>query len=90
MAREIGAKYYIPAKGAPPGSWMANNQVWIREQMASGRQIFDIGPEQGRRMFLGETSPYYAMEHNEIFGSGYRNYAMIWTDESFAAGAAAA
>jgi RHS repeat-associated protein len=81
QAREIGADYYQPAPGTPPSQWMVNNKVWIQEQMARGRQIIDIGPDPARGLYPAETSPYYAMEHGEIFGSGYNNYVQYWLDE---------
>jgi hypothetical protein len=80
-AEDIGAEYYKPTPGAPPSEWMANNRAWIQEQMARGRQIIDIGPDPTRAAYPLETSPYYAMEHGEIFGSGYANYMQHWLDE---------
>jgi hypothetical protein len=40
-----------------------------------------IGPDPTRAAYPLETSPYYAMEHGEIFGSGYANYMQHWLDE---------
>lgn len=81
-ANDIGADYYQPAPGAPPSEWMANNQAWIQDQMAQGRQSIDIGPDPARALYPAPTSPYYAMEQNQIFGSGYGNYVQHWLDET--------
>ncbi len=65
VAERIGAKYY-KATETVAKNWIANNTRWIKEQIASGKRIFDIGPESGRI-----NSPYYQVEVDQLQQAGF-------------------
>lgn len=72
-AKTIGADYYKPSRGTPPGNWLYNNRKWLERQMRNGVHIIDIGPDPRRRA-LGHISPYYEMEQASIRRRGYARY----------------
>ena len=64
VAEEIGAKTYRPTSKIVE-NWLANNTRWIQRQIASGKRIFDIGPE-GARI----SSKYYQREVDQLTKAG--------------------
>ena len=59
---------------------MAHNRVWINEQMNQGRGIIDVGPAPGRANFPEPTSPWYAMERDQIAQRDYPWYQKTQVD----------
>jgi RHS repeat-associated protein len=56
VAEKIGATYY-KATSKVAENWLSNNATWMQRQIASGKRIFDIGPEAARI-----NSQYYQKE----------------------------
>jgi RHS repeat-associated protein len=67
VAARIGAHTFNP-RSTNPSRWMINQRRWIRAQIRSGRQIFDIGIERGR---LTGRSDFYATERAILGDAGY-------------------
>ena len=65
-ATAMGAGSYEAPAGAPRYLWMRNNELWINAVMDQECKIFDIGALPGRANFPWPTSPYYAMELQQI------------------------
>ncbi len=66
VAEKIGAKYYA-ATSKVAENWLSNNTRWIQRQIASGKRIFDIGPE-GARI----NSKYYQREVEQLTKAGLK------------------
>ncbi len=64
VAEELGAKTYAPTSKVA-ANWLKNNTRWIKDQIKSGRQIFDIGIDAAR-----ERSKYYQREVQELTKAG--------------------
>ncbi|MBK6879161.1 MAG: hypothetical protein IPH01_00005, partial [Elusimicrobia bacterium] len=67
IADEIGAHVFSPTS-KNPNRYMINQKRWIRDQISSGRQIFDAGFDPARV----KRSPYYAVETQELVSAGYQ------------------
>jgi RHS repeat-associated protein len=66
VAEKIGAKYY-KVRSMNAEKWLANNTRWIQAQIASGKRIFDIGPEAGKI-----ASKYYQAEVDQLTKAGLK------------------
>jgi hypothetical protein len=66
IADEIGAHVFNPSS-KDPNRYFINQKRWIREQIKSGRQIFDVGLDPNR----GKRSPFYDLETKELMSAGY-------------------
>jgi RHS repeat-associated protein len=75
VAGKIGADVYEPPPDVPE-NWLRNNVSWIKEQIASGRRILDIGVHRGRP---SGRSPYYTAEKESLTDAGYQRTFVGWT-----------
>ncbi|MBK7235546.1 MAG: RHS repeat-associated core domain-containing protein [Sterolibacteriaceae bacterium] len=71
-ANKIGGKTYRPWTNDPfkPDLGMKRNERWIADQIRSGREIIDIGPDFARRAATQRSSPFYEMERRSLVGFG--------------------
>ena len=76
----MGADVYSPPYFESATQSMAHNRVWINEQMNQGRGIVDVGPAPGRANFPEPTSPWYAMERDQIAQRDYPWYQQTQVD----------
>jgi hypothetical protein len=67
IAKEIKAHVFSPTSKNPE-RYIINQRRWIRAQIKSGRQMFDVGLDPAR----SNRSPYYAVETQELSLSGYQ------------------
>ena len=74
VAQKYGFSFFN-AKSQNEGRWMINQIRWIKEQIKSGRKIFDIGIHRGR---LDGRSPYYNAEVTELLNAGYQRVFKQW------------
>lgn len=51
-----------------------HNRYWINEMMNQGRGVVDIGAAPGRANFPAATSPWYAMEQDQVAQRAYQYY----------------
>ncbi|GEM_PF-6107935 len=77
VAKKLGAHTFNP-RSKNPARWKPNQRQWIRRQIKSGRDIYDIGTDRLRP----SRSEYYAIERSELIKAGYRReyQKMISTD----------
>jgi RHS repeat-associated protein len=67
VARLLDAHTFQP-RSKNPARWKINQKRWIREQIKSDRDIFDIGTDRLRP----SRSEYYGIERNELIKAGYK------------------
>jgi RHS repeat-associated protein len=73
-AQKLGADWYQPPAFANDAQSLAHNRYWINEMMNQGRGIVDIGAAPGRANFPAATSPWYAMEQDQVAQRAYQYY----------------
>ena len=73
VATKIGAHTFAP-RSVNPARWMANQKRWIRDQIKSGRPIYDIGTHATRP----RRSAYYAAERAALEKAGYAREFRRW------------
>ena len=73
-AQKLGADWYQPPTFANDAQSLAHNRYWVNEMMNQGRGIIDIGAAPGRANFPGPTSPWFAMELDQVAQRSYPYY----------------
>jgi RHS repeat-associated protein len=77
VAEAMGAHTFSPRSRFKPAidgqdacdkAWEKNQRRWMRDQIASGRDIYDIGEDPTRP----KRSEYCRMEHEELIKAGYK------------------
>jgi len=66
VARKLGAHTFKP-RSNNPARWKVNQKRWIKDQMNSGRDMYDIGTDRLRPT----RSDYYKIERTELKKAGY-------------------
>jgi RHS repeat-associated protein len=73
FAEANGYQWYKGSPELPESEWLGHNQEWIRNRVAEGRTMIDVGPHPGRANYPLPTSDSYAMELKEMVGyPGYK------------------
>lgn len=73
-AQKLGADWYQPPTFANDAQSLAHNRYWVNEMMNQGRGVIDIGAAPGRANWPNPTSPWFAMEQDQVIARAYEFY----------------
>jgi RHS repeat-associated protein len=73
-AQKLAADWYQPPDFPNNAQSLTHNRYWINEMMNQGRGVIDIGAAPGRSNFPAATSPWYAMEQDQVAQRAYPYY----------------